>query len=111
MYIYIYKPNKCNENVTGMVWISRALDAVIGRAKTRIKGKFLFAVDSSPKRVKLRVATANKNLSLIYIYIYIFHNVLGYVYTTSNFPGFVDNPETFYSDSKWSFALNSQTYQ
>ena len=36
--------NKCNESVTGMPWMCRALDTVIGRAKTQIKGKFLFAV-------------------------------------------------------------------
>ena len=41
---YIYKPNKCNESFTGMAWMSRALDTVINRAKTQIKGKFLFAL-------------------------------------------------------------------
>ena len=44
LYIYIYIPNKCNKSVTGMAWIYRALDTIIGRVKMQNKGKFLFAV-------------------------------------------------------------------
>ena len=39
IYIYIY-----DKRVTGMAWIYRVLNTIIGRAKTQIKGKFLFAV-------------------------------------------------------------------
>ena len=72
----MYVPNKCNESVTGKAWTSRALDTVIGRAKTQIKGKFLFAVAIlSFMRLGDHQATDRSlNYSLdMYIYNYIHH--------------------------------------
>ena len=44
IYIYMYKPNRCNKSVTDMAWISRVLNTISCRAKTQIKGKFLLSV-------------------------------------------------------------------
>ena len=40
IYIYIYKLSKCDKSVTGIAWIYRVLNTIIGRAKMQIKGKF-----------------------------------------------------------------------
>ena len=36
----MYKPSRCNKGVIDMAWISRALNTIIGRAKTQMRGKF-----------------------------------------------------------------------
>ena len=65
VHMYIYKPSRCNRSVTYMAWISRALNTIIGRAKTQIKGKFLLAVAT------LSFTRLGDHQAAIYIYIYI----------------------------------------